>query len=845
MMVMFLLSSATVLSQEEPPGPYVDSQWFRIITNPDAQLYALLTHQADAGLLRHPWDFPSLVDAGFTITSEPEIGYSWFLQNNRVWPTGTPTGSVDEDPYGTNARDFRRALNRLIDKDMIVEDIYTVYVDGVPISLKDVPHYWLPPGQRDWINYNTPLPTYDPIEAYAILDAAGFVWNDGHTCRIDPRTGGDLAPILCYIVSPEQDPLGFEMAAMIAWEFEMAGIPVNMAAISYYEMYWILANDVLDDYQLMIGFERAWDPSPDTPLFDFSHSQNVPLWNIVYYNDTDADYWATEMMSTFDDEYVRYCGFRIQEIWSEDEPFMPLLRSNDYAAFTGPYDTQPGALGIVNMAGCGSISSHNTWGKMLGRSGRVDPVTGEDINIWILPQELTSLNPTIAFGESDWHVLNSVLDPLIKRTPYTWDYWPWAVEEMPRIEEWTGPNGEPGMTMEFTVRHYEPPTLEVRSPLDYENSFQWGGCKQAYSSNNKYAKATKEGAVVTYKGYGFEKVTNYIPIRVEVGVEGEGDGDDYIEVQVSWDGGGNWTSPVSYTPPTNDPDAPTYLDVTDGRIWIWDDLNAANFRVKVTKGTLGKKKDLKIDWLPVRVTRVHPGRVVDVCWHDGEQVLADDCVFALNLLRFQNNIRYRSVWEPIYDVVQLDTYRFRVYYLRRFPFAFEGISDVALFCPRHIWEPWIDPVITPGAGPEGGDVWTGWARHHSEWRGWEELYVEDPQCPGMWLTHLIGCGPFKYHHGAWEPNYICHVEANRNYFAGRICPADVNLDGIVDDYDEFQVLYRLGASYCTPRWHEEIFGMQGPAADIAYPCQFIGSEEICLLQQHYYHRWGPRYPPFT
>jgi len=240
----------------------------------------------------------------------------------------------------------------------------------------------------------------------------------------------------------------------------------------------------------------------------------------------------------------------------------------------------------------------------------------------------------------------------------------------------------------------------------------------------------------------------------------------------------------------------------------------------------------------------------DVFWHDGVQVDAADAVFALNLLRFQENLKYLSVWQHIYDVVQLTDLSFVVYYTQPYYWAYEGISEVALLCPEHIWEPWIDSpetgeplVIEEGAGPMGGDIWVLPGRHHSEWMGWEDAYMEDPQYPGMWLTNLIGCGPFIYHLGGWEPGVGVHIEANRDYFGGRICPADVNLDQVVDMLDAWQVLYRCGASYCTPRWHEEVNGMTGVAADIACPAQWIGSEEIYVIMTHFGHQWGPGIPP--
>jgi len=224
-----------------------------------------------------------------------------------------------------------------------------------------------------------------------------------------------------------------------------------------------------------------------------------------------------------------------------------------------------------------------------------------------------------------------------------------------------------------------------------------------------------------------------------------------------------------------------------------------------------------------------------VTWHDGTPVTVADCVFALNLMRFQGNDRYRYVWEPIWDVVATGPSSFTIWWLDRYLFAHEYFG-ISLLAPSGIWMPYILPTIVP-TGPMGGDRWTGWVRHHSTFEPWE---VAHPTVPG--LTCLIGTDNFVYRDAGWDPGISVCVEAWDNVlnYMPQINPGDCTLDGIVDMYDVWQVFYRQGVftgqCYPTaigghPRWD--------PIADIAYPAQRITGDELVLVLSNFGQTWGP------
>jgi len=232
----------------------------------------------------------------------------------------------------------------------------------------------------------------------------------------------------------------------------------------------------------------------------------------------------------------------------------------------------------------------------------------------------------------------------------------------------------------------------------------------------------------------------------------------------------------------------------------------------------------------------------DLKWQDGTPVTAADCVFALNLMRFQQNERYYYVWQPIYDVVQTGPYSFKIWWRDRYLYAHEYFG-ISLLCPKHIWEPWIDNppgeplVINYGAGPKGGDVWTSVGRHHSEFDLWDVAHPTDPT-----LTCLVGTDNFIYRDAGWDPGVAVYVDAwkNADNYMDRILTGDCNLDQFVDSSDSWHLLYRqgdfTGQCYPTaigghPRWD--------PIADIAYPAQKITGDEYVAYNNDYGQSWGP------
>ncbi len=326
--------------------------------------------------------------AGLTNDRGTAVGQVLLLENNRVWPTGIPyiysepcnllSGYPDPNwvPHEWRAEYFRKGLHRLINR-TVLDELYGPLRNKTERWLPDgVPGLWNKPGLR--------LPTYDPMLAVELLDAAGFVqgtkpnpdYNAGlpwsaQYIRIDPISGlhlddmtytyypacGDpltTTGIEYYAWGPES-PIGLEMAQLITGWFHTAGVPVDLVAVTWDDMFNRLINPVLEDYQILTGIGLVWrvvpPPTPPYILHQLTYSKNLPFSNLVYMNysepydgvfcdpppvnpyeyaaNRDADYWGLEMWNTLPNpsnlQYLRHTAHQIQEVLGTHEPYLPLL----------------------------------------------------------------------------------------------------------------------------------------------------------------------------------------------------------------------------------------------------------------------------------------------------------------------------------------------------------------------------------------------------------------------------------------------------------------------------------------------------------------------------------------
>jgi len=153
---------------------------------------------------------------------------------------------------------------------------------------------------------------------------------------------------------------------------------------------------------------------------------------------------------------------------------------------------------------------------------------------------------------------------------------------------------------------------EVRNATSNVSAIEWLNPENACTSDNNYASTSGNagnGKNITYWGYGYSIPLGFSIDEVLVGVEYYTNDvpnyDDYLGVQVTWDGGGTWSLEQAVTLQNSDPNTPQWLNFSSAVNWTPQMLTNTNFKVIVwarLSGAPAKKGPVYLDWLPVKVT---------------------------------------------------------------------------------------------------------------------------------------------------------------------------------------------------------------------------------------------------
>jgi hypothetical protein len=160
-----------------------------------------------------------------------------------------------------------------------------------------------------------------------------------------------------------------------------------------------------------------------------------------------------------------------------------------------------------------------------------------------------------------------------------------------------------------------------RSPAaDYADNIGFDNPSGAYANGGGRAYRNNNANDVShvYRNYGFNVPENAIIDGIEVRLDwwlDQVQGSNSIRVDLSWDGGSNWTGyQIANTRLASDGN-PTDVEGgtadTWGRAWIPSEFSNNNFRVRLQLQTNRTNRDFRIDWVPVRVTYTEPGECED------------------------------------------------------------------------------------------------------------------------------------------------------------------------------------------------------------------------------------------
>ena len=422
LMVTCIWPSFTASAEEvETTGPWADELFFKIYLNPEAEYLALKT--GDINLM--DWELPAekvedaLADPNIKTDSTPDLGYYLIDINHQRWPTSN--------------LHFRRAVAHLVDKDRIETDV----LQGFGYSL-DSP---VPVVLGSWSNPNIRKYEYSPEKAAAELELGGFVDTDGDGIRNDPITGENMAPVIFYIRL--DDPERKQAGIWLAEELEALGVPVDDQVVERSVCAQYVMLDPAGEWNLYTGgWGLGRDPDHladlySSPNFDPDCVGGWRGYNYPGFVNSTYDYWSEIQKSASTYEEVMEATFKLQEIFAEQVVGIPLYGHVGVKAYRKEW------TGVVNEVGTGI----NSWWSCFN----MHPV-GKDYGGKIeygIKSDIETLNPMTAAWTYTWEVLDKIYEPIYRVNPYDLgEDWPWLAESW-QIEEWTSPEGTPGLKITF------------------------------------------------------------------------------------------------------------------------------------------------------------------------------------------------------------------------------------------------------------------------------------------------------------------------------------------------------------------------------------------------------------
>ena len=126
----------------------------------------------------------------------------------------------------------------------------------------------------------------------------------------------------------------------------------------------------------------------------------------------------------------------------------------------------------------------------------------------------------------------------------------------------------------------------LKSPTVSVSGGQWSNPDNVFTSNNSRAREDVNGQSQQWSTFEFGVPAGATIDGIQVSIEGCWEDSNSIDVELSWNGGSNWTSPVKNASGFG------YSDVTDtvggaadtwNRTWSDSDFSNANFRCRLTK----------------------------------------------------------------------------------------------------------------------------------------------------------------------------------------------------------------------------------------------------------------------
>jgi peptide/nickel transport system substrate-binding protein len=309
--------------------PYLDRLFSVVIPQHDMQLMAFEKGEIDIVWIR-PADVAKFLGMeGVKIFKTEAAGFTEIAFNTR------------RPPFSD--RQLRKALSYCIPRDFLIETIYFGY------AYKNLHH--LPPAYLDWVNPDAPVYEYDLDKAAEILDAAGYVDNDGDGWR-DYPDGSTFKPEL----KCSSTDIDFRQAEIIAESMKEVGLNVVLESGSGMAFWDSIFNE--HDFDMC---RMGWTPDtawPGEMLSWYTTSMaGVGGLNIRGLSNATLDAIDLEAASEADPDRLKEILYEMQMIIAEECPNALIIRPHALLAvysekFEGFENAIPfGPLSYLDMIG--------------------------------------------------------------------------------------------------------------------------------------------------------------------------------------------------------------------------------------------------------------------------------------------------------------------------------------------------------------------------------------------------------------------------------------------------------------------------------------------------------------
>ncbi len=281
--------------------PSVDTIEFRVYSNQEAMTQALRNGEIDFA----DGIEPSLVKTleGYNGVSVQQVVSDWWL--NLAFNFGGQ--GPDSHPLpALHDLTVRKAIEMAIDKQAIADKVYQGTATPGDTMIRPASAFWhldIPADQE--------FP-YDPQEAAAMLQDAGYTDTDGDGIREDPSTGQPLR----MLVPASQDTTGaVEAGQLIVGYLKAIGIQVDLKPVTDAKMndYWGAGS-----FDAYIWYWSG-DPDPNYQLFVFTSGQ-CGSWSDGCWKDPKFDALYNQQRNEFDRNKRQQIVFEAQREEYEQVP---------------------------------------------------------------------------------------------------------------------------------------------------------------------------------------------------------------------------------------------------------------------------------------------------------------------------------------------------------------------------------------------------------------------------------------------------------------------------------------------------------------------------------------------